>query len=93
MTTEEKKPFYKRTWFILIVCIWVLGAIIGDKKSTSSISSTSYSSNSQVKCGWCGKSFDKGTGYNTLMRMINEPETDYSHYCSRKCATDFLRNN
>jgi hypothetical protein len=31
MTTEEKKPFYKRTWFILIVFIWILGAIIGDK--------------------------------------------------------------
>lgn len=95
MTAEEKKPFYKRTWFIIIVIIWILGVIFGDKKSSSSrsSSSSSYSSSSQVKCSWCGKSFDKGTGYNTLMRMINEPETNYSHYCSRKCASDFLRSN
>ena len=67
MTAEEKKPFYKRTWFIIIVIIWILGVIFGDKKSSSSrsSSSSSYSSSSQVKCSWCGKSFDKGTGYNT----------------------------
>jgi ribosomal protein L24E len=95
MTTEEKKPFYKRTWFIIIVIIWILGAIFGDKKSSSSrsSSSSSYSSSSYVKCDWCGKSFEKGTGYNTLMRLINEPELDYSRYCSRKCASYFLKNN
>ena len=54
---------------------------------------TSSSSKAQIECGYCSKSFDKGSGYNTLMRVINTPETDYSHYCSRRCAEDFLRNN
>jgi ribosomal protein L24E len=43
-------------------------------------------------CGWCGDSFVKGNGYNTVMRMINKPDTDFSYYCSRKCATDFLKS-
>ena len=61
--------------------------------SEDETSSDSISSKPQVECGWCGKSFNKGSGYNTLMRVINTPETDYSAYCSRRCAKDFLRNN
>ena len=43
-------------------------------------------------CGWCGDSFVKGKGYNTYMRMINQPDMDYSYYCTRKCATEFLQS-
>ena len=43
-------------------------------------------------CGWCGDSFISGSGYNTVMRMINTPDHDFSHYCSRKCASDFLKS-
>ncbi len=95
MENQEKAKSSKKGLFVIIAIIVVFGAIFGNKKpsSSSSSSSSSYSSSSQVKCGWCGKSFDKGSGYNTLMRMINQPEAEYSHYCSRKCASDFLRNN
>ncbi len=57
------------------------------------ISLSSCGSKPQQKCGYCGKSFNKGEGYNTLMRIINTPDQEHSHYCSRKCAEDFLRNN
>lgn len=43
-------------------------------------------------CGWCGDSFIKGNGYNTVMRMINKPDNDFSYYCSRNCASEFLKS-
>jgi hypothetical protein len=95
MENQEKAKSSKKGLFIIIAIVIVFGAIFGDKKSSTSSrsSSSSYSSSAQVKCGWCGKSFEKGTGYNTLMRIINQPEAEYSHYCSRRCASDFLRSN
>ena len=93
MNTNTQKPFYKKGWFIILAILFVLGAIFGDDKKSSSSSSSSYSNSGDVSCGWCGKSFTKGTGYNTLLRQISTPDQDFSHYCSRACATSFLRNN
>lgn len=92
-STNSSNKVYQKPWFIILCIVMILGAIFGDKKSSSTSSSSSYSSSGQRTCGWCGKSFERGTGYNTLVRQISTPETDYSHYCSRKCATDFLANN
>ena len=94
-SSDSTKKFYQKPWFIFVCALFILGAIFGDdkKSKSSSSSSSSYSSSSSVKCGWCGKSFKKGSGYNTLMRLINTPETQYSKYCSRSCARSFLANN
>ncbi len=83
-------------WIVTISAVLALanaGKNNDASSSSSSSSSNSSSYKSKVKCGWCGTSFDKGTGYNTLMHMINQPDTDYSKYCSRKCAQDFCKRN
>lgn len=90
----------KRTRFIITgitSLVVILNISTGNIKSTSSSSSNSSSKSESyrpnVGCDWCGRSFKKGSGYNTAMRMINTPDADFSKYCSRKCASDFLRKN
>ena len=51
-----------------------------------------YHYGSHIDCGWCSRSFKKGTGYNTLLGMINTPDMEISHYCSRRCAISFSRS-
>ena len=65
------------------------------KQRVRSYNKSNYNNNysSSRKCGWCSKQFKKGTGYSTLMRIIRSPDMDISHYCSRQCATLFLRNS
>jgi ribosomal protein L24E len=89
----NKNKYLKTIGSTLIVGAFLFLAFGSDDSKSSSSSSSSGSSSSKVTCGYCGRSFDKGTGYNTLMRIINTPESEYSHYCSRKCAQDFLRSN
>ena len=86
----------KTRWIVSGVIAVLVIANYGKQPTSSSYSSSSssssYSSSSKVKCGYCSRSFKAGTGYSTVMRVISQPETVYSHYCSRKCAVDFLRS-
>lgn len=71
----------------LIFCLISLNSCVEPPKREKTYSKP------QENCDYCAKSFNKGEGFNTLMRIINKPDLEYSAYCSRKCAVDFLRNN
>jgi len=67
-------------------------AVGSTEDSGSNSSSSKRSSTSKWNCGWCGGNIS-GRGYNTIMRQIKQPANEYSHYCSRSCATSFLSAN
>jgi len=75
-----------------LVCFLFLAVGSTEDSKSSSGSSSKSSSSSKWDCGWCGGNIS-GRGYNTIMRQINQPANEYSHYCSRGCATSFLRAN
>ena len=97
-TINPKKKVGIGTLLIVTFGAIIFSSIVGLNSKSPDINTTTGTALSQEassvmrKCGWCGKDFKSGTGYNTMARLINSPDTQFSHYCSMSCAESFLRS-
>lgn len=71
----------------LIFCLISLNSCVEPPKREKTYSKP------QVKCRYCGNSFNEGEGYSNFQGRVSRPEMSVWSFCTVKCAKEDLRNS
>jgi len=77
---------------LIITTIFFIALIVPKGEQNTSFQNTNSSTKvyGNSSCGYCSKSYKTKDGWSSVMRVI-QPSSQ-GRYCSRKCATEFLKS-
>jgi len=86
----KKSDWTKRNKVFATVCVALMVGYAQTLPPPPAYSSSNSSHSHTKSCGYCGKSYNAKNGWSSVMRIVQQ--SPQGSYCSRKCATDFLRS-
>lgn len=77
---------------LIITTIFFIALIVPKGEQNTSFQNTNSSTKvyGNSTCGYCSKSYKTKDGWSSVMRIVQP--SPQGRYCSRKCATEFLKS-